>query len=188
MSLTRDTFIYRGALVIGLLPSLFGLNALLRPEASLKYVEFPVPEDPESRKLVFGLMRIYGIRNVVVSFALALIWLTGNKRLVGLGLVGGLSMAIADGLQQYSPVPRGQPPSNNRMGQYPEDVPIPFIYSLSIELIDDKVKFKQALAEIYGDIRFTAEENNGSYAVKSAHPGPLDLMSQLREIGVTRKE
>lgn len=74
------------------------------------------------------------------------------------------------------------------MGQYPEDVPIPFIYSLSIELIDDKVKFKQALAEIYGDIRFTAEENNGSYAVKSAHPGPLDLMSQLQEIGVTRKE
>ncbi|KAJ4184915.1 hypothetical protein FALCPG4_002419 [Fusarium falciforme] len=102
MSLTRDTFIYRGALVIGFLPSFFGLNALLRPEASLKSVEFPVPEDPELRKLVFGLMRIYGIRNVVVSFAFTLIWLTGNKRLVGLGLVGALSMAITDGLVSKS--------------------------------------------------------------------------------------
>ncbi|RMJ16209.1 hypothetical protein CDV36_004146 [Fusarium kuroshium] len=102
MSLTRDTFIYRGALIIGLLPSFFGLNSLLRPEASLKSVEFPVPTDPESRKLVFGLMRIYGIRNVVVSFALTLIWLTGNKRFVGLGLLGALSMVITDGLVSKS--------------------------------------------------------------------------------------
>lgn len=102
MSLTRDTFIYRGALAIGLLPAFFGLNSLLRPEASLKAVEFPVPTDPESRKLVFGLMRIYGIRNVVVSFALTLIWLTGNKRFVGLGLLGALSMVITDGLVSKS--------------------------------------------------------------------------------------
>lgn len=57
-----------------------------------------------------------------------------------------------------------------------------------MRLIDDKAKVKQALEKIYCDIRFTSEENNGSYAVKSAHPGPLDLMSQLQEMGVTRKE
>ena len=57
-----------------------------------------------------------------------------------------------------------------------------------MRLIDDKAKVEQALEKIYGDIRFTSEENNGSYAVKSAHPGQLDLMSQLQEMGVTRKE
>ncbi|KAL2694744.1 hypothetical protein Neosp_001330 [[Neocosmospora] mangrovei] len=154
MSLTRDTFIYRGALVIGLLPSFFGLNSLLRPEGSLKSVEFPVPTDPESRKLVFGLMRIYGIRNVVVSFTLTLIWLTGNKRMLGLGL---------DGL-------------------------LPYIYTLPMEYIDDKVKVKKELDKIYGDIFLMAEEINGNFVVKSEKPGPANLMAKLQDVGAMRKE
>ena len=97
MSLTRDTVFYRGALVFGLIPSIFGLNSLLRPEAALKSVEFPVPTDPESRNLVFALMRIYGIRNVVASYAFTLIWWTGNRRLLGTALFGAIAMIITDG-------------------------------------------------------------------------------------------
>ncbi|KAM6536410.1 hypothetical protein FALCPG4_002418 [Fusarium falciforme] len=74
------------------------------------------------------------------------------------------------------------------MGQYPEAVPIPFVYSLPMELTDDKVKFKQGLAKIYGDIRFTAEEKNGSYIVKSRSPDPRNLIRQLQEMSVIRKE
>lgn len=97
MSLTRQTFFYRGALVVGLMPAFFGLNSMLRPEAALKSVEFPVPQDPESRNLAFALMRIYGIRNIVVSYVFTLIWLNGNRRLLGLSLIGALAMCITDG-------------------------------------------------------------------------------------------
>lgn len=87
-----------GALAVGLLPSVFGINALFRPESTLRAVEFPVPAEPEARKLTRSLMRIYGIRNVAISYAMALIWSTGNEKLTGLSLVGGLAICITDGL------------------------------------------------------------------------------------------
>lgn len=97
-----------GTLVFGLLPAVFGFNALLRPEAALRGVEFPVPTQPESRKLTASLMRIYGIRNVAVSYLLTLIWSTGNEKLMGAGLVAGLAMIFTDGLVSKSLIGGGE--------------------------------------------------------------------------------
>ncbi len=96
-----NPYIVRGALGIALLPGFFGLNALLRPEAALRSVQFPVPSataDPQSRKLVRGLMRIYGIRNVVFTYFLTLTWYRGDVRLLGFGLLGALPLVLTDGL------------------------------------------------------------------------------------------
>ncbi|KAJ3529567.1 hypothetical protein NM208_g9697 [Fusarium decemcellulare] len=104
----RDSFIYRGALVVGVLPAFFGLSAMLRPEATLTGAEFTVPQDPEARKLVFGLMRIYGVRNLSVSFLMAILWSIGNRKLFGLALFGGLAMCITDGFVSKAVVGHGE--------------------------------------------------------------------------------
>jgi hypothetical protein len=86
----------------------FGLNALIRPEAALRSVEFPVPAQPESRKLTASLMRIYGIRNVAVSYLLTLIWSTGSEKLMGAGLVAGLAMCCTDGVISKAQIGGGE--------------------------------------------------------------------------------
>ncbi|CAM1511177.1 Fc.00g086900.m01.CDS01 [Cosmosporella sp. VM-42] len=88
----------RGAIAVSMVPAVFGANAILRPDAALQSVQFPVPSDPEARRLARGLMRIYGIRNVAVSYLSILIWSTGDPKLLGMGLFTGLAMCITDGL------------------------------------------------------------------------------------------
>lgn len=86
------------ALAVALLPGLFGLNALLRPEATLAGAQIPVPPQPEPRKLARTLMRFFGVRNIAISYLLTLVWSSGNERLVGLSLFAGIWMSISDGL------------------------------------------------------------------------------------------
>lgn len=88
----------RVGLALAMIPAVFGANALLRPEAALASVQFPVPSDAQSRKLTGSLMRIYGFRNVAISYLLALIWSTGDNKLQGYGLAVGLGMSLVDGL------------------------------------------------------------------------------------------
>lgn len=88
------------ALGISLLPAVFGLNALFRPTAALRSVDFPVPAagDVQGTKLASSLMRIYGARNLAVSYLLILVWRAGNPRWTGLALLAGGWMAFVDGL------------------------------------------------------------------------------------------
>ncbi|KAJ4265045.1 hypothetical protein NW762_005289 [Fusarium torreyae] len=97
-----DAFFYRGGFILSLIPGYFGLNSMLRPEAMMKAVEFPVPTDPQNRKLTFALMRIYGSRNVVIAYLFALNALNGDKRHMGLGMIGTLFMLVTDGLVSRS--------------------------------------------------------------------------------------
>lgn len=70
----------------------------------------------------------------------------------------------------------------------PEDGLLPYVYPLPMELIDDKVKVKQAIDKIYGDIFFMVEEIKGNFVIRSAAPGPGNLLKQLQEVGAMRKE
>lgn len=88
----------RAYIAVSLFPAVFGLNALLRPEAALQSVQFPVPANPVDRKLSRSLMRIYGIRNVGVSYLLALLWSKGDTKYMGLGLISAIAMTITDGV------------------------------------------------------------------------------------------
>lgn len=87
-----------GALVISIVPGLFGLSALIQPEATLKLIEFPQAATPQDKRLTASVMRIYGTRNIAISYLLALIWSTNGPEVMALGLFVGLWMATADGL------------------------------------------------------------------------------------------
>lgn len=87
-----------GALAISLLPGLIGVRIFLSPLEAMRTIEFPVPTDPANAKLVSSIMRIYAVRNMAVSFLLALLYRNGSPRVHGLGLCAGFVMALADGL------------------------------------------------------------------------------------------
>lgn len=87
------------ALGISLLPAAFGLNAYLRPTAALRAADLPVPpaSDVQGNRLISGLMRKYGARNIAEAYLLVLIWRTGNPRWMAMGLLAGAWMALVDG-------------------------------------------------------------------------------------------
>lgn len=85
-------------LTLAMLPAFFGIRALLMPEDALLAFRFSTPSAPGARTLTRSLVRIYGIRNVAVSYLLALLWSTGDDKLKGLGLLAGIAMCFTDGL------------------------------------------------------------------------------------------
>ncbi|VTT69017.1 unnamed protein product [Fusarium fujikuroi] len=104
------SFIYlnRATHVVSLIPALFGINLLTRPEATLQSFQYPIPTDPQAQKLVRGLARIYGCRNLVVSFLFFNISLTGDRKLMSFGYLGALAMCVTDGLVARNIVGHGE--------------------------------------------------------------------------------
>lgn len=76
---------------------LLGLNGMARPAAHLWALQFPVPAEPQARKLSFALMRIWGVRNVAVGSLLALLWRSGDETMLATGLAAGVALATTDG-------------------------------------------------------------------------------------------
>ena len=77
--------------------ALFGINAMFRPDAHLKNLQFPAHTEPHASNLNHALMRIWGVRNISVGSILILIWNTGNERLMGSALAMALVLPITDG-------------------------------------------------------------------------------------------
>ncbi|KAM0316317.1 hypothetical protein ACHAPQ_011362 [Fusarium lateritium] len=102
------TFFLRATQVISLTPAFFGINLVTRPEATLRHLQFPIPADPQARKLVRGITRIYGSRNLVISFLFFNISLTGDTKLMTLAYLGALAMALTDGFVARSVIGYGE--------------------------------------------------------------------------------
>lgn len=103
-----DNLLYRSNQVMALFPGLIGLNLLIRPEATLQQMKFTIPSEPQARKLTSGLARIYGIRNVVITFLFTNLCLTKDPGMVNLGYVGALAMCLTDGYVAKSVIGHGE--------------------------------------------------------------------------------
>lgn len=99
---------FHPGLALGVVLLSFGLNAMLRPNAHLRSLEFPVPTEPQAKRLSHALMRIWGIRNLSVGSLLALIWITGDENLMGKSLCVGLALPITDGFVSRSLIGGGE--------------------------------------------------------------------------------
>ena len=96
---------------IGLAVMLLGLgmNAILRPDAHLASLEFPVyspkstmdskatDSQTQLRKLSHALMRIWGVRNITFGTILAFIWVNGNPELMGKAISVSILLPLMDG-------------------------------------------------------------------------------------------
>ncbi|RGP60229.1 hypothetical protein FLONG3_10946 [Fusarium longipes] len=97
-----DTFFYRGSIALSLVPGIFGIFAITRPESMLRTIEFPVPAEPQSRKLASALARLHGVRNITICYLFLNNALTGDRKLMGMGLAGTLFMLLGDGFVSRS--------------------------------------------------------------------------------------
>lgn len=102
-------FISHCGLALAMLPAVFGTNALLRPEAALfSAFNFPLTKEPQARDVTKSLVRVYGVRNISVSYLLVLIWSTGDDRLKARGLLAGLAICLGDGFISRQLIGRGE--------------------------------------------------------------------------------
>jgi hypothetical protein len=85
------------SLAVAFGPTVFGLAALLRPDATMAAAHFPTTTQLETRNTARTVFRVYGSRNLAVSYLLYLIWTTGNQRLMGYSLFAALGMITFDG-------------------------------------------------------------------------------------------
>ncbi|KAM0427840.1 hypothetical protein ACHAPT_007297 [Fusarium lateritium] len=72
------------------------------------------------------------------------------------------------------------------MPERPKDSALQINEIIPIYFIDDKVKVKQALDKMYGDISFVIKEAPGFFSIWSTQDGPQNLLEQLQEAGVVR--
>jgi len=85
-----------------------GTNAILRPKAHLKSLEFPVHTEPQLKKLNHALMQIWGIRNISFGSVLTIIWTTGDEKLMGKALCVSIVLPVMDGLVSRSLIGGGE--------------------------------------------------------------------------------
>ncbi|KAK8036316.1 hypothetical protein PG993_008930 [Apiospora rasikravindrae] len=83
---------------LGLAPAVYGLHALFAPAGALAGFGLPGGSTLQDRALAQGLLRIYGVRNVVISLTLLTAWYRGHRETQGVGLVLGALMPLVDGL------------------------------------------------------------------------------------------
>jgi hypothetical protein len=75
----------------------FGINAILRPREALEFFEFEMPASAPDKKVVDGLMIIYGARDIFMGLAMYLAAYFGDRKSLGWILIAGSGVAFVDG-------------------------------------------------------------------------------------------
>ncbi|KAM0715038.1 hypothetical protein Q7P37_009503 [Cladosporium fusiforme] len=85
------------AAIIGLVPTLLGINFIFRPRSALDLLLFPTPKDPEAQKLVDNLLRIYGARDIAIGLPTLIAWYFGHRKILGWLMIVGIITTGVDG-------------------------------------------------------------------------------------------
>ncbi|KAM0814725.1 hypothetical protein AB5N19_00515 [Seiridium cardinale] len=94
--------------VVGILPTVLGINAVLRPASALSLVGVSQPSQPQDQKLAHFLIQMYGARNIAVGLLALLLWSRGERRTLGLGMFAMMPIALIDGFASRMQLGRGE--------------------------------------------------------------------------------
>ncbi len=86
----------------------FGINGITRPENALEFFEFEPPASAADKKLVDGLMIVYGARDVLMGLAIYSAAYFGDRKTLGCILIAASGMAFVDGAVCRTQVGRGE--------------------------------------------------------------------------------
>ncbi len=75
----------------------FGINAIVRPDNALEFFEFQAPTLASDKKMVDGLMVVYGVRDIFMGLAIYAAAYFGDRQTLGWIMVAGSGVAFADG-------------------------------------------------------------------------------------------
>lgn len=97
LSFPSTTMLNTLSLLLALLPTTLGLNALFRPASALAIFQFPAPSNAYAHTLALGLMRIYGARNASIGLSCLAMWYEKQWRVMGWTFLAGCLMTLTDG-------------------------------------------------------------------------------------------
>ena len=100
--LSDSAFLRLCAIAFGTMSIGFGINAFVRPAHALTFFEWDLPPaSSEYRKVVEGMMIVYGVRDVFMGAAMyATAWYR-NTRALGWITIAASSVAFVDGVACY---------------------------------------------------------------------------------------
>ncbi|KAL5357126.1 hypothetical protein BJX96DRAFT_143937 [Aspergillus floccosus] len=75
----------------------FGINAILRPDNALSFLELSPATSPADKHLVEALMIIYGARDIFMGAAIYAAAFSGTRRSLGWTLIAASVVAMVDG-------------------------------------------------------------------------------------------
>jgi hypothetical protein len=107
-TLSQSGSLFAAAVTLSLVPIGLGITALIKPRAILGLVEFPVPAAPENMKLVYNLLRMYGVRNIVMGSALCIVAYSGRRDVFGCLLIVSSLVGFVDGFVAINQTGKGQ--------------------------------------------------------------------------------
>ena len=93
----RGGLVFLLANVIGLIPIAFGINALLRPDSALSMFPLQPSIVPSAKSTIEALIYLYGVRDIFMGVAIQAAAFFGGPRSLGVMLLAGAGVAIADG-------------------------------------------------------------------------------------------
>ena len=84
--------------IIGIIFIAFGINALLRPDSALESFPLQPSNVPSAKTAIETLVYLYGIRDIFMGVTIQIAAVFGGPISLGLTLLAGAGVAIADGL------------------------------------------------------------------------------------------
>ncbi|KAK5102271.1 hypothetical protein LTR70_000057 [Exophiala xenobiotica] len=75
----------------------FGINAILQPASALSFFEWEYPTPDSSKRIIDGLLLLYGVRDIFMGLAIYVAAWYGDRRTLGGIVVCASVVAGADG-------------------------------------------------------------------------------------------
>ncbi|KAH8898828.1 hypothetical protein GQ53DRAFT_742013 [Thozetella sp. PMI_491] len=82
---------------IAVIPTLFGINAMVNPRSMLTISNIPHPKTPEAQKLTDNLIRLFGSRDFITGALVFSIRAYGSRELLGQAMLLTALLPVADG-------------------------------------------------------------------------------------------
>ncbi|KII86924.1 hypothetical protein PLICRDRAFT_274211 [Plicaturopsis crispa FD-325 SS-3] len=106
--LSESAFLLIAASAIATIFVGFGVNAILRPLNALEPFEFQSLALASDKRLVEGLLVIYGVRDIFMGVAIYATAYFRARKPLGWILIGGSGVALVDGIVCLTQVGKGQ--------------------------------------------------------------------------------
>ena len=101
-------YLEKGALILSFFPTIVGLRILIEPQFALRVLQFPTPSSAADRNLVYGLVRLFGARDLAIGVTAMALWYYGHRKSLGAAILSGAILTVTDGIVSGQVIGKGQ--------------------------------------------------------------------------------